>query len=225
VLIDTNLLIDAARDRIARLLDEEGGGIETDVHGSFHRTVLYKSNAGMVELRTPTAAENEFKNMMGNIERVRTLFYDIWLNEVEWVEKVTKKAIDQICKEVLSDYNTWRPNIDAEQDDAVSAFEEKTVEFMLRHRKTYLEIVDSKAAHNPKALSKRTKIGKEAIYPERGDRDIMREAAMLADSMHKGIGAILVASRDSDFCIVRRSLEETFGFGVVRTARQLSQWV
>jgi len=225
VLIDTNLLIDAARDRIARLLDEEGGGIETDVHGSFHRTVLYKSNAGMVELRTPTAAENEFKNMMGNIERVRTLFYDIWLNEVEWVEKVTKKAIDQICKEVLSDYNTWRPNIDAEQDDAVSAFEEKTVEFMLSHRKTYLEIVDSKAAHNPKALSKRTKIGKDAIYPERGDRDIMREAAMLADSMHKGIGAILVASRDSDFCIVRRSLEETFGFGVVRTARQLSQWV
>ena len=112
----------------------------------------------------------------------------------------------------------------ASQEEEKVAFEEKTIEFMVGHRKTYLEVVESKTAHNAKSLSKRTKIGKDAIYPERGDRDIMREAAMLADSMHKGIGAILVASRDADFWIVRRSLEETFGFGVVRTARELSQW-
>ena len=95
---------------------------------------------------------------------------------------------------------------------------------MIVKQKTYLEVVDSKTAHNAKSLSKRTKIGQDAIYPERGDRDIMSEAALMADSMHKGIGAILVASRDADFWIVRRSLEETFGFGVVRTARELSQW-
>ena len=109
-------------------------------------------------------------------------------------------------------------------EDEDAAFEEKTVQFMVGHRKTYLEVVDSKAAHNAKSISKRTKIGKDAIYPERGARDIMREAAKLADSVQKGIGAVLVASRDSDFWIVRRSLEETFGFGVVRTARELSQW-
>ena len=107
---------------------------------------------------------------------------------------------------------------------ATSTFEDKTIEFMLEQRQTYLEVVDSKAAHSASALSKRTKIAGEAIYPERGDRDIMRDAATLADSTHSGIGAILIASRDSDFWIVRRSLEETFGFGVVRTARELSQW-
>jgi len=95
---------------------------------------------------------------------------------------------------------------------------------MVEHRETYSAVVDGKIAHNAQSLKNRTKINGEAIYPERGDRDIMREAAMLAESTHKGIGAVLVASRDADFWIVRRSLEEEFGFGVVRTARELSQW-
>ena len=72
---------------------------------------------------------------------------------------------------------------------------------------------------------KRTEINGDDIYPEDGDRDIMRDAAILAESTHNGIGAILVASRDSDFWIVRRSLEESFGFGVVRSARELGQWI
>jgi hypothetical protein len=223
ILIDTNLLIDAAKERIGWLLDEEGG-IETNFQSSFHRIVLYKSNADIAELRIPIAAEKEFKNKMGNLESVRALFNDVWLNEVDWVERVTSGAIEKICKGILADYNTWRPPLDIEKEAGVSTYEDRTVEFMVDHRKTYLELLDGKAANK-----KRTKIGKEAIYPERGDRDIMREAAMLADSTHKellkaGIGAILVASRDSDFWIVRRSLEETFGFGVVRTARELSQW-
>ena len=223
ILVDTNLLIDAAKERIGLLLDEEGG-IDTNAQGSFHRTILYKSNAGMVELMIPTAAEKEFKNMLGNVERVRSLFGDVWLNQNEWAERVTPKAVDVIYKQVLSDYSTWQPQAIESQDVATSTFEDKTIEFMLEQRQTYLEVVDSKAAHSASALSKRTKIAGDAIYPERGDRDIMRDAAILADSTHRGIGAILIASRDSDFWIVRRSLEETFGFGVVRTARELSQW-
>jgi hypothetical protein len=223
ILVDTNLLIDTAKERIGLLLDEEGG-ISTNAQGSFHRTVLYKSNAGMVDLMVPTAAEEEFKKMMGNLERVRSLFDDVWLNQTEWTERVTRKAVDVIYKQILSDYDTWRPHTMENQDVAISTFEDRTIEFMLEQRQTYLEVVDSKAALNANALSKRTKIGGEAIYPERADRDIMREAAILAESTHRGIGAILIASRDSDFWIVRRSLEETFGFGVVRTARELSQW-
>ena len=96
---------------------------------------------------------------------------------------------------------------------------------MLEHRDTYSAVADGKIAHSAQSLDNRTEINGEMIYPERGDRDIMRDAAMLAEATHKGIGAILVASRDSDFWIVRRSLEEAFGFGVVRTARELSQWI
>jgi hypothetical protein len=220
VLVDTNLLIDAAKDRIGLLLNEEGG-IETSAHGSFHRTVLYKAQSGAVELMIPTAAQNEFKEIMANVERVRWMFEDVWVNDVEWVEKVTTKAINSIYKEVLSDYITWKPMDVKTSDEMVSTFDENITQFLLKHRNTYFELVTTGKSID----KKRTKINGEDIYPEDGDRDIMRDAAILAESTHKGIGAILIASRDSDFWIVRRSLEESFGFGVVRSARELGQWI
>ena len=221
ILIDTNLLIDAAKERIGWLLNEEGG-IEINAHGSFHRTVRYKAEAGMVELTIPKASEFEFKNMMSNLERVRSLFGDVWIDDAQWNEHITENAAKAVCAEVLKDYSTWAPGVDDFEE--VDSFEQRTIDFMLEHRETYSAVVDGKIAHSAQSLKNRTKINGEAIYPERGDRDIMREAAMLAESTHKGIGAVLVASRDADFWIVRRSLEEEFGFGVVRTARELSQW-
>ena len=94
----------------------------------------------------------------------------------------------------------------------VEAFEQQTIDFMVEHRDTYWAVVDGKIVNSAQSLDNRTEINDEVIYPERGDRDIMRDAAMLAETTHKGIGAVLVASRDSDFWIVRRSLEEVFGF-------------
>ena len=221
ILIDTNLLIDAAKERIGWLLSDDGG-IEINAYGSFHRTVRYKAEAGMVELTIPKAAEFEFKNLMDSLERVRSLFGDVWIDDNQWNELITEKATKAICSEVLKDYSTWSPG--ANDFDELDSFEQRTIDFMVEHRETYSAVVDGKIAHSAQSLNNRTKINGEAIYPERGDRDIMREAAMLAESTHKGIGAVLVASRDADFWIVRRSLEEKFGFGVVRTARELSQW-
>ena len=220
IFVDTNLLVDAAKERIGRLLNEEGG-IETSAHGSFHRTVLYKAESGSVELAIPIAAQKEFKEIMGNLERVRWMFDDVWVNEAQWTEKITAKAIDSICKGVLSDYVTWSPADDTSSDEELSTFDEKISDFLLKHRNTYSELVMSGKSID----KKRTVINGDEIYPEDGDREIMRDAAILAESTHKGIGAILVASRDSDFWIVRRSLEESFGFGVVRSARELGQWI
>lgn len=220
VLVDTNLLIDAAKDRIGLLLNEEGG-IETSAHGSFHRTVLYKAQSGAVELMIPTAAQKEFKEIMANVERVRWMFEDVWVNDVEWAEKVTTKSINSIYKEVLSEYTTWKSMDAKSSDEMISTFDESISQFLLKHRNTYFELVTTGKSID----KKRTEINGEDIYPEDGDRDIMRDAAILAESTHKGIGAILIASRDSDFWIVRRSLEENFGFGVVRSARELGQWI
>ena len=222
ILIDTNLLIDAAKERIGWLLSAEGG-IEINARGLFHRTVRYKADAGMVELTVPKAAEFEFKNMMGNLERVRSLFDDVWIDESQWEECITENSAMTVCTEVLKDYTTWKPN--ASDFDEVDVFEQRTIDFMVEHRDTYSAVVDAKIANSAQSLKNRTEINGERIYPERGDRDIMRDAAMLAETTHKGIGAILVASRDSDFCLVNRSLEEAFGFGVVQKARELSQWV
>lgn len=177
----------------------------------------------MVELSIPKAAEFEFKSMMGNLERVRSLFNDVWIDQAQWNECINEKSAQMVCAEVIKDYSTWKPGANDFED--VEAFEQQTIDFMVEHRDTYWAVVDGKIANSAQSLDNRTEINGEVIYPERGDRDIMRDAAMLAETTHKGIGAVLVASRDSDFWIVRRSLEEVFGFGVVRTARELSQWV
>ena len=204
------------------MLSDEGG-IEINAHGSFHRTVRFKAVEGMVELSIPKAAEFEFKSMMSNLERVRSLFNDVWIDETQWNECVNEKSAQEVCAEVIKEYSTWKPGVNDFED--VEAFEQQTIDFMVEHRDTYWAVVDGKIANSAQSLDNRTEINGEVIYPERGDRDIMRDAAMLAETTHKGIGAVLVASRDSDFWIVRRSLEEVFGFGVVRTARELSQWV
>ena len=71
----------------------------------------------------------------------------------------------------------------------------------------------------------RTSINGEEIYPEKGDRDIMSDAASIAAACHADIGSVLVATRDSDFRLVSRALEEEVGFGVVGYAQQLNDRV
>ncbi len=66
----------------------------------------------------------------------------------------------------------------------------------------------------------RTEINGKSIYPEKGDRDIMCDAALLASLPLQEIGSILVATRDSDFRLVSRALEEKYGFGVVSESGQ-----
>jgi hypothetical protein len=50
-------------------------------------------------------------------------------------------------------------------------------------------------------------------------------AAELVERADPAHGSVLVASRDSDFCIPGRALQERFGFGIVDNARSLSRWV
>ena len=94
-----------------------------------------------------------------------------------------------------------------------------TKDFVLDNREAYLEVARTRDK------AKRTKIRKEAIYPEKGDLAIMQEAAMHAERCYDGIGAILVASGDVDFWIVRRSLEESFGYSVVREPHEIYRWI
>ena len=39
------------------------------------------------------------------------------------------------------------------------------------------------------------------------------------------IGSILIATRDSDFALVARAIEERFGFGVIASSRDLNSWL
>jgi len=223
VLVDTNLLIDAAKERIGRLLESDAG-LDTQTHGAFHRTILHRANSGQVELLIPAAAMGEFEYKMASLIRVRSLFNDVWMDEVEWVETVTLDAVQTIADEIKSDYNTWLSPSDDDFGLDETDHEEELAAFLVDHVEIYRQVADMKLGLNPDAVANRTVIDGEAIYPERGDLDIMGTAAKLAGASFRGIGSVLIATRDSDFCLVRRALEESFGFGVVRSARELGQF-
>ena len=71
----------------------------------------------------------------------------------------------------------------------------------------------------------RTSLGSSRdIYPEKEDREIMCLAMRLAEIPLEDFGAVLVATRDSDFTLVAPSLLENLGFGVIKNAQTLNQW-
>ena len=53
----------------------------------------------------------------------------------------------------------------------------------------------------------------------------MRTATYLASSSYPNIGSVIVATRDSDFTLLARALEETLGVGVAKNASELAQWL
>ena len=219
LLIDTNVLIADAKERIARLLGDDGG-IHESAH--FHRTILAYAREGRMVLRTPKhVQEIELSKLMKDSGTTRELFNDVWVSDVDWVEKITDKVVQDIREDIISEYNTWSiPQDDEiEFDERVAKLATPTKEFLLNNREAYLEVARTRDK------AKRTKIGKEAIYPEKGDIAIMREAAMHAEQCYDGIGSILVASGDVDFWIVRRSLEESFGYSVVREPHEIYRWI
>ena len=220
LLIDTNVLIEDAKGRIARILGDDGS-IHQSSH--FHRTILsYAREDGRVVLRTPkNVQETELPKLMKDSETTRELFNDVWVSDVDWVEKITDKVVQEIRENIITEYNTWSipQDVQIEFDERVVKLATPTKEFLLNNREAYLEVARTRDK------AKRTKIGKEAIYPEKGDIAIMREAAMHAEQCYDGIGAVLVASGDVDFWIVRRSLEEAFGYSVVREPHEIYRWV
>ena len=44
-------------------------------------------------------------------------------------------------------------------------------------------------------------------------------------STYPNIGSVIVATRDSDFTLLARALEETLGVGVAKNASELAQWL
>ena len=173
-------------------------------------------------LRVPKHVhDKELPKLVEDSEATRELFNDVWVSDVDWVERINDKSIKKIRYNILTEYNTWSiPSDDLDEfDERVSNLTTPTRKFVLDNREAYLEVARTRGK------SKRTKIRKEAIYPEKGDLAIMQEAAMHAEQCYDGIGAILVASGDVDFWIVRQSLVETFGYSVVREPHEIYRWV
>lgn len=131
--------------------------------------------------------------------------------------------VEEALNDVLSSFETWNKR-EARYDD--EAMEDERVArldaFLGQHRDVYDEVT---AMKRQRGAPQRTVIGSSAeVYPEKEDREIMCLAMRLAEIPLEDFGAVLVATRDSDFTLVAPSMLEHLGFGVIKNAQTLNQW-
>ena len=224
VIIDTNILIDELQHRIS---DKLGINAESSLdiggRGRFHRILKHRAEEGVIELWLPKVVRNELETIAGDLDRIRGRFVDTLVGSDKLDKVLTQSVLKGIVTEIISDFSTWKPmdlHIEDEADDEDIRSDLKT--FFIEHAEVYDEITAMKRMHGEPM---RTVIGKKDIYPETADQTLMSLASAMANRPLGEIGSILIATRDSDFTLVARGIEERFGFGVIANSRTLNSWL
>ena len=216
ILVDTNVLIHALKDDLLQeISNDDFGSFDWSVERSFHM-MLRRQGGKETFLSIPPAALSEFTNRTKNPATVLKLFNDVYINREQWKKKITPEFLKKKVKQICKSFSTW-PQEDYSQKLSKIELEE----FLLKHENIF-QLVDDQKRKKAEEIPIRTELNGKEIYPEGGDMEIMRDAASLAALPLQEIGSILVATRDSDFRLVSRALEEEYGFGVVSDAQQLN---
>jgi len=219
ILVDTNILIGALKDDLLMEISVDSlGSLDWTVERAFHWMLRRRRGEDRVHLHIPPAAKGEFLHRAKSPDSVLGLFEDVYIDKGMWGEKITAEFLQERVQAICTAFGDWKHSGSEGNKTDVGLDE-----FLVRHREVF-QLVDEQKRRGGKA-PKRTSIGGEEIYPERGDRDIMCDAALLASTSINDVGSILVATRDSDFRLVSRALEEEYGFGVVGDAQQLNSRV
>jgi hypothetical protein len=223
VLIDTNILVDSLKERIASKLDLSSD-VKLDLlgHRHFHKAVWNFKEKGMIRIFMPTIVSSEIRNIASDIPRVRRMFSDVLVSDEYWNEVVSKENLQKMVDELVGSFKDWQhPNVRYEEES--EEYREELHEFLSDHEEVYDHLTQQKSMHGK--LTRTALIADDEIYPEESDLKIMLQARSLAESHLDGIGSILIASRDGDFTLFARAFEERFGFGVVKNAQQLKSWL
>ena len=217
IIVDTNILIEALKDDLLRELSVDNlGSLDWTVERAFHWMLRRRAEEGRVVLHVPPAAEGEFMHKTKSSQSVLGLFSDIYIDRSVWEDIIDEEFLLNRARKVLSTFDNW--NKGSSNADVIALDE-----FLVKHKEVFF-LIDEQKRKIGRAPA-RTTINGDEIYPEKGDRDIMSDAASIAANCHADIGSVLVATRDSDFRLVSRALEEEFGFGVVGDAQQLNDRV
>ena len=218
VMVDTNVLIEALKDDLLKHLSSDSlGSLNWTVERAFHWMLRRRAEEGRVLLHIPPAARGEFLHRAKSPGSILSTFSDTYIDKATWSEVVDDAFLEQRVGAVCKAFDSWSgPSTSRERGPDLDAF-------LLRHREVF-KLVDEQKRRGGRTPP-RTSIGGEGIYPERGDREIMQDAAALASTSIPDVGDVLVATRDSDFRLVSRALEEEFGFGVVGDAQQLNSGI
>ena len=218
IMVDTNILIEALKDDLLKELSADSlGSLDWTVERAFHWMLRRRAGEGRVLLHIPPAARGEFMHRAKSPDSVLSLFSNTYIDKALWSEVVDDAFLGERVEAVCKAFDSWSLPAEARREDI------DLEDFLLGHREVF-QLVDEQKRRGGKSPL-RTSIGGEEIYPEKGDRDIMQDAASLASTSISEVGGVLVATRDSDFRLVSRALEEEYGFGVVGDAQQLNDRV
>jgi len=224
VIVDTNILVDAFLHRLSErldLLNDSSLGLDGD--RTFHRILLSKAKEGRIKLWLPKIVRRELKSITSNLERIRSTYDDILVNRQKLDEVLNESDVSEITDEVLKDFSTWSlMDLRLEEESDSTELVEDLNSFLAEHSEVFEELTAHK---NLTGVALRSEIAGQRIYPEPSDQGIMRVCVNLASKALSEIGVVLVATRDGDFTLVARALEERFGFGVVNHGRKLMSWL
>ena len=224
VIVDTNILIDELQHRISEKLGiSSEAALDIGGRGRFHRILKHRAQEGVIQLWLPKVVQNELVSIATDVERIRDRFVDTLVSENELEEVLNEDSLVAIAKDIISEFSTWKPldlHIEDEADDEEIRADLK--KFLLEHSEVYDEITAMKRMHKEPL---RTIIDKKDIYPEVADQTLMCLCTAMANRPLGELGSILIATRDSDFALVARAIEERFGFGVIANSRNLNSWL
>nr|ABB82975.1 hypothetical protein [uncultured organism HF70_19B12] len=225
VIVDTNILIQAFKDELLSKVSSDGfGQLAWSMERAFQWELRRRGNDGDIILYVPSAVQGEFVNRTRSLKSVRSLFDGEYQDQVMW-SKIEDGGLEEIQKHVIGLFN--RVSISFKPDPDLR---DGITEFLVKHEGIF-ERIDEKKRILRDDEPARSVISGRAIYPEAGDLKIMLDAANLASftstlsSNLKKIGSVHVATRDSDFRMIRRALEESYGFSVVSDAGEVSKLV
>jgi hypothetical protein len=224
VIVDTNILIDELQHRISEQLDIAAeASLDIVGTGRFHRIIKRRKEEGRIHLWLPNIVQQELRQIGSDVNRIKARFSDTLVDKKQLDEVITESKLNEIVSEIISDFSSWKPlNLHIESEIYDEEVRAELKDFLLDHRDVYDEITAMKRLHGEPV---RSVIKKKDIYPETADQDIMCLASILANQPIGEIGGILVATRDSDFALVGRAIEERFGFGVIANSRDLNTWL
>ena len=224
VIVDTNILIDELRHRMNEHLDLYSEyRLDVSGQGRFHRILLRRAEEGTIYLWMPKVVRDELKVFCSDLNRVRSLFEGHLVKKERLNEEITSELIQGLCDSIIDDFTTWKP-LDLQLEDEVKGeiIDDDLSVFLSEHLEIYEELTAMKRSRGDPVP---TEIDGNDVYPEINDIKIMHLASILAERSVEDIGCLLIATKDGDFTLIARAIEEKLGFGIVKNSRTLQSWL
>ena len=234
VIVDTNILVNALIEEVYAHLgiiighqrssmnqsDSLGDVLPNSGLGDFFRFLKNQADSGKIFLHVPDVIRGELGMFKDKRRLERQMNLQSMYSKSNGNE-ITQEFLQKTIDDVIDSFSTWTSPVQIEAlEDVITPDIE---EFFIHHEEVFQEISEVKQKNG--ATTPRTEIAGKKYYPEENDMHLLHYTKSISELASKDIGVVLIASYDNDFTFISRSLEESFGFSVVRNPRTLTDWL